>query len=96
MKGKYGPNGPCKNPKLLDRVFQAYEILKDPQSPYYARAHVSQSDRQRLQFNLLPKSQRILISIQGFFLAGIALTALVLVVVLSFLPARRSLRAATR
>ncbi|RHW67451.1 DnaJ domain containing protein [Trypanosoma brucei equiperdum] len=96
MSAKYGPNGPTPNAQMVDRVFRAHEVLKDPASPYYLRAHSSDSDRQRLQFQLLPKRQRRLIKGQAgmlvLFLAGIAM----LVISMTFRPVKRMLRAATR
>ncbi|KAH9586469.1 hypothetical protein LSM04_004409 [Trypanosoma melophagium] len=96
LQSKYAPNGPNPDAKMLDRVCRAHEILKDPGSPYYLRAHASETDRQRLQFQMLPKSKRQLIQIQVgmlmVFLAGIAM----LVVSLMVRPVKRSLRAATR
>lgn len=96
LKGKYGPNGTAPDAKMLDRVVRAYDILKDPDSPFYLRAHSSQTDRQRLQFQLLPKSKRRMIEVQVGFLMCVAFTAAFLLVKMSMQPMRRSLRSATR
>lgn len=95
-KAKYGPNGKYPDAKMVDRVFQAYEILKDPDSPYYLKAHSSQTDRQRLQFQLLPKSKRRLIEFQVCLLMLIVFGVAVLVMRLVLRPMNRSIRAATR
>lgn len=92
----YGPNGKMPDPKKVDRVFRAHEILKDPNSPYYSKAHTTQKDRQRLQFQLLPKGKRRLIEFQVGFLMCVLLGIALLVVELCFRPMKRSLRAATR
>ncbi|RNF01628.1 uncharacterized protein Tco025E_08544 [Trypanosoma conorhini] len=96
MSAKYGPNGPCPDAKLLDRVFRAHEILKDPGSPYYLRAHSSDTDRQRLQFQLLPKSKRRLIEVQVGILVLLLVGLAMLVLTLVLRPMKRSIRAATR
>lgn len=95
-KAKYGPKGPAADAKMVDRVFRAHEILKDPDSPYYLKAHSSQTDRQRLQFQLLPKSKRRLIEFQVCILMLLAFGVAVLAIKLCFRPMDRSLRAATR
>ncbi|GET89143.1 hypothetical protein, conserved [Leishmania tarentolae] len=95
-KAKYGPKGKYPDAKMVDRVFQAYEILKDPDSPYYLKAHSSQTDRQRLQFQLLPKSKRRLIEFQVCLLMLIVFGVIVLVMRLVLRPMNRSIRAATR
>ncbi|KAG5476920.1 hypothetical protein LSCM1_05253 [Leishmania martiniquensis] len=95
-KAKYGPKGACPDPKMVDRVFRAHEILKDPNSPYYLKAHSSQTDRQRLQFQLLPKSKRRLIELQLCVLMLIVFGVAVLVIKLVLRPINRSMRAATR
>jgi hypothetical protein len=96
MKGKYAPNGPSPDAKMVERVFRAHEILKDPDSPYYLKAHSSQTDRQRLQFQLLPKSKRRFIELQVCFLMLIVVGIAVLTVKLILRPMNRSIRAATR
>ncbi|RNF10040.1 hypothetical protein TraAM80_01776 [Trypanosoma rangeli] len=96
MSAKYGPNGPCPDAKLLDRVFRAHAILKDPGSPYYLRAHSSDSERQRLQFQLLPKSKRRLIEVQVGILLLLLVGLAMLVLSLVLRPMKRSIRAATR
>ncbi|KAG5502784.1 hypothetical protein JKF63_04552 [Porcisia hertigi] len=95
-KAKYGPKGKYPDAKMVDRVFKAYDILKDPDSPYYLKAHSSQTDRQRLQFQLLPKSKRRLIEFQVCFLMLIVLGVAALVINLVLRPMKRSMRAATR
>ncbi|CBZ27624.1 conserved hypothetical protein [Leishmania mexicana MHOM/GT/2001/U1103] len=95
-KAKYGPNGKYPDAKMVDRVFQAHEILKDPDSPYYLKAHSSQTDRQRLQFQLLPKSKRRLVEFQVCLLMLIVFGVAVLVIRLVLRPMNRSIRAATR
>ncbi|KAG5500119.1 hypothetical protein JIQ42_04454 [Leishmania sp. Namibia] len=95
-KAKYGPKGKFPDAKMVDRAFRAYEILKDPDSPYYLKAHSSQTDRQRLQFQLLPKSKRRLIELQLCLLMLVVFVVAVLVIKLVLRPMNRSMRAATR
>lgn len=95
-KAKYGANSKCPDAKMVERVFRAHEILKDPDSPYYLKAHSSQTDRQRLQFQLLPKSKRRLIESQVALLMLLVFGVAVLVIKLVLRPMNRSLRAATR
>ncbi|KPI87310.1 hypothetical protein ABL78_3593 [Leptomonas seymouri] len=96
MKGNFGPNGKSPDAKMVERVFRAHEILKDPDSPYYLKAHSSQTDRQRLQFQLLPKSKRRIIELQVCVLMFIALGIAILTIKLILRPMDRSIRAATR
>ncbi|KAF8298483.1 hypothetical protein TcYC6_0075140 [Trypanosoma cruzi] len=96
MSAKYGPNGPCPDAQLLDRVFRAHAILKDPGSPFYLRAHSSETDRHRLQFQLLPKSKRRIIEFQVGILVLLLAGLAILVFVLILRPMKRSIRAATR
>ncbi|KPA79461.1 putative mitochondrial hypothetical protein [Leptomonas pyrrhocoris] len=96
MKGKYAPNGKSPDAKMVERVFRAHEILKDPDSPYYLKAHSSQTDRQRLQFQLLPKSKRRFIEVQVCILMFIVFAIAVLTIKLVLRPMNRSIRAATR
>ncbi|KEG14184.1 hypothetical protein DQ04_00581020 [Trypanosoma grayi] len=96
LSAKYGPNGPCPDPQMVDRVFRAHEILKDPGSPYYLRAHTSEVDRQRLQFQMLPRSKRQLIQLQVGLLMILLVGLAMLVISLMMRPVKRSLRAATR
>jgi preprotein translocase subunit Sec63 len=58
LTAKYGPTGPSPDTKAVEKVRRAHEVLTDPTSSYYARAHTSDTDRQRLQFEMLPKGQR--------------------------------------
>ncbi|ORC91816.1 uncharacterized protein TM35_000054120 [Trypanosoma theileri] len=96
LQSKYAPNGPSPDAKMLDRVCRAHEILKDPGSPYYLRAHTSEVDRQRLQFQMLPKSKRQLIQVQVGMLMVLVAGLTMLVISLMVRPIKRSLRAATR
>lgn len=96
LKSKYAANGATPDAKMLERVFQAHEILKDPGSPYYVRAHSSQTDRQRLQFQLLPKNKRRAIEFQVGILLCVLFMALFMLVKLCLAPMKKSLRAATR
>ncbi|KAK7200401.1 hypothetical protein NESM_000094200 [Novymonas esmeraldas] len=95
-KAKYAPNGKYPDAKMVERVFRAHEILKDPDSPYYLKAHSSQTDRQRLQFQLLPKGKRRFVEFQVALLMLIVFGVAVLVIKLVLRPMNRSLRAATR
>ncbi|CAJ1027481.1 hypothetical protein Q4I30_004530 [Leishmania utingensis] len=95
-KALYGPNGKYPDAKMVDRVFRAHEILKDPDSPYYLKAHSSQTDRQRLQFQLLPKAKRRLIEVQVCVLMLVVFVVALLVIKLVLRPINRSMRAATR
>ncbi|EPY33554.1 hypothetical protein STCU_02160 [Strigomonas culicis] len=95
-KALYGPKGRSPDAKMVERVFRAHEILKDPESPYYLKAHSSQTDRQRLQFQLLPKSKRRLIEVQVGILMCIALAIGMMVVAMCFQPVQKAKRAALR
>nr|CCC94674.1 conserved hypothetical protein [Trypanosoma congolense IL3000] len=96
MSAKYGPNGPSPNVKMVERVFKARDVLKDPGSPYYLRAHSSDSDRHRLQFQLLPSQQRRFIKFQAGILMSVLAIVALLVISFTFRPMKRMLRAATR
>ncbi|KAG8345866.1 hypothetical protein TRVL_03311 [Trypanosoma vivax] len=96
LSAKYAPNGPSPDVKMVDRVFRAHEVLKDPGSPYYLRAHTSEVDRQRLQFQLLPKHHRRMLQVQVAMLMAFLVGLAVLVISLTFRPVKRTLRAATR
>ncbi|KAL7706416.1 hypothetical protein N2W54_007257 [Lotmaria passim] len=96
MKVKYAPNGKTPDAKMVERVFRAHEILKDPDSPFYLKAHSSQTDRQRLQFLLLPKSKRRFIEAQVCVLMFIVFGIAVLTIKLILRPMDRSIRSATR
>lgn len=96
MKAQYAPNGPTPNAKMVDRAFRAHEILKNPDSAYYAKAHTSQTDRQRLQFQLLPKGQRRLVQGQVVVLMSFAFIIFFLTIKVCFSPITKPLRAATR
>lgn len=95
-KAFYAVNGPMPDAKMVNRVFQAHEILKDPNSPYYLKAHTSQTERQRLQFQLLPKNKRRLVELQVAIVMSVLFLGFVLVVKMCFKPMNHSLRAATR
>ncbi|EPY42153.1 hypothetical protein AGDE_01770 [Angomonas deanei] len=81
---------------MVDRVFRAHEILKDPESPYYMKAHSSQVDRQRLQFQLLPKSKRRLIEVQVGILMCVVVGLVVGTILICFQPVKKTKRAALR
>jgi preprotein translocase subunit Sec63 len=93
---KYGPQGPSPDPKMIERVRRAHEVLTDPSSPYYTRAHAGDNERQRLQFDMLPKNHKkalqLHVVLTMILVAGVAW----LVIHMALKPMRNVKRAATR
>lgn len=96
LAAKYGPQGATPDPKMLERVNRAHDVLSDPQSPYYTRAHTSDSDRQRLQFEMLPPTNRRAIKIQVGIAGVFVACVFFMVVYMALKPMKNVKRAATR
>lgn len=96
LVAKYGPQGPSPDPKMVDRVTGAYEVLKDPMSPYYIRAHATDNHRKRLQFDMLPEKQRKAVQFQVVIAAIFVACVGGLIVFMSLQPMKKVRHAATR
>lgn len=93
---KYGPGGAFPDEKMAERVRRAHEILKDPASPFYMKAHSSDMDRQRLQFELLPKREKKLLQVHIIFAACLVGGVMLLMINMMLKPMRKGMRAALR
>lgn len=96
LAAKYGPTGPSPDAKMFQKITRAHEVLTDPTSSYYARAHTSDSDRQRLQFEMLPKGQKKVFQVHIIGCIIIILIVMVLTINMALQPYKRVHRAAQR
>ena len=64
---EYGPQGKRPDPKKLERVQQAYEILKDSSSIYYQRAQAREDFKHRLAYQFLDVGHRRMAQLRATF-----------------------------
>lgn len=96
LAAKYGPTGPSPDPKMLQKVTRAHEVLADPSSSYYARAHTSDNERQRLQFEMLPKREKKVFQLHIIGCCVVIFIVAVITINMALQPYKRVHRAAQR
>ena len=80
----------------IDLVERAYNVLTDPQSPYYAKQTWQQGHRQRLLVELLPTTQRRQVKFYAYLWGSIGTVAAVMIMYAFLHPIVKIWRAATR
>jgi hypothetical protein len=74
LKSELGPQGARPDPRRLERVEQAFEILRDPKSIYYTRAVSDEEFKHRLAFQFTDSRGKLVMKVRtlSVFLAVIA------------------------